>query len=452
MPLYSATTLTQALAELAQRLYDAHPTASPFWTDAEKTIYIQEALRAWNAMTSFWRVQFVFNTVNGQTWYDLADTTSVANTPRPMSYTDVGVVTEMEYHLLEPPTGKTWTGSLQFNINDLLQAIARRRDEIVSLSGCTLKQSLVPANAGMTILNDKTIDIRRVAWLPVAGIGYINSSLWPDDTWALQSYERDYTISPPGIPSTYQQSTEPPLSFLTDIDPAVPGNYDVLTVEAGTDLSVIITSILNVPNDWVWVVKYGALADLMGRDSVSRDSLRQKYCQMRYQQGLSMLLTSPAVLSARLNNLPLDVEALQSADDYRPGWQAEANSQPNTLLIGGLNIIGMAPTPDAAYALTLNVVQNAPIPAVGTDLIQISRDDYDVILDYAQHIASFKMGGAEFLATFPLLQRFYTQCQMYNSKLAQLGEFQKAIYELSQLQQQFNPTYQSASPADQGAS
>ncbi|MGH7183897.1 MAG: hypothetical protein ACREJN_18230, partial [Nitrospiraceae bacterium] len=187
----------------------------------------------------------------------------------------------------------------------------------------------------------------------------------------------------------------------------------------------------------------------LGRDSVSKDSLRQKYCQMRYQQGLSMLFNASAVLVARMNAAQMDIESVQTADQYRPGWQAEAQNTPDLLLLAGLNTFAVAPVPSAAAkALTLIVVQNAPLPAGGGSNIQMGRDEYDVVLDYAQHLASLKMGGAEFLSTFPLLSRFYRQCQLSGSKLAQLGEFQKAIYELSQLQAMFNPVFSDASPED----
>lgn len=452
MALYTAVTLTQAIADLSQRLYDAHPTATPFWDDTEKAIYIREALRVWNAMTGFWRDSFVFGLTTNQTWYDISDPADAPGTLRAMTITDDDLVTEMEYHLLEPPTGKTWTGSLQFGINDLLQAVARRRDELVALTGCTLVQTTVPAPAGRIILNDKVVDIRRVAWIPVSGQGYSNSPMWPDDSFALQAYERNYTTQAPGKPFTYRQSTEPPLSFAPNIDPAVPGSYDVLTVEAGAALDVIITSTMNVPDDWAWVIKYGALADLMGRDSVSRDPLRQKYCEMRYQQGVQVLMNNSAILAARIDNRPLDIEAVSSADQYRPRWQAETNGSPTVLLTAGLNLVAVAPAMAASLkSLTLDVVENAPVPVLPTDPIQVSRDGYDAMLDYSQHIASWKMGGAEFLQTFPLMQRFYKQCGLYNSKLAELGQFQKAISEMSQLMAQLHPVYADVKPDAGGA-
>lgn len=441
---YSSITLAQALNDLSQRLYDQ---TSKFWSDAEKTVYIIEALRTFNALTGYWRDDFTLDTVEDQVWYDITSLSDAPNTLRPYTVTDVELLTVMEYHLLEPPTGATWTGSLQFAVSDLLQAIARRRDEILSGCGPTLTHTVIAANAGRTFLSDLTVDIRRIAWLPVSGFEYTNTPMWPDDQWALQSYNRDYTIGQPGTPSTYRQSTEPPLSFDVDPPPAVPGSYDMVTVNAGTALSIVSPSHLQIPDDWTWLIKWGALADNFGRDSLAHDTVRQKYCEMRYQQGMKIMFDCPALLAARIANLPLNIDSTQNEDNFNPNWQAAESSQPETLLTAGLNLVACSPAPNSDnYSITLTVVKNAPIPALTTDFLQCGRDEYDVILDYSQHLALLKCGGAEFIASLPLLQRFFTQCTLYNYKLEALGEFAKQVYEMSQLLSQTNPVFSEVAP------
>jgi hypothetical protein len=85
---------------------------------------------------------------------------------------------------------------------------------------------------------------------------------------------------------------------------------------------------------------------------------------------------------------------------------------------------------------------NAPVPVNNTDFIQLSRNDLDAVIDYAQHLAALKMGGAEFTATIPLFQRFMAQAALYNSKLLELGEFTSTILGLSQRENQMNPVAQ----------
>lgn len=435
---YSYTTLSQAKTFLASRLYD--PTMT-FWTDAELTAYITEGLRTWNAYAAFWRAEFIL-TLSSAIWYDITDASIAPNTLRPFTVTDAELYNIIEYHLLEPATGPIWTGSLQFNAADMMQAVQRRRDELLSNTTCTVRRALVPAVPGRTFLDDKTIDIRRIAWLPVTSpVGYTNSPLLSSDVWAQQSFENDFTVQIPGTPATYRHTSEPPLSFDTDIPPAVPGQYEVLSVDAGPSLSTTPQT-LAIPDDFAWVLKWGALSDMLSIESNAKDAFRAEYCNARYQQGIALLKTAPAILSARINNIPTAIEAVQNADYYRTGWQAETAGTPNLVLIAGLNQIGFAGPPDAGpYSATLSVVQNAPIPVNGSDFIQLGRDEYDVLLDYCVHLAAFKMGGAEFQATIPLFQRFMLQAEKYNQKLRALGPFTETIYKLSTQDSEANPVF-----------
>src|SRR6185503_3351212 len=93
---------------------------------------------------------------------------------------------------------------------------------------------------------------------------------------------------------------------------------------------------------------------------------------------------------------------------------------------------------------TLSVVRNAPVPGSPGDFVQVGRDDFDAILDYAQHLAAFKLGGQEFLDSLPLLGKFLRRASQYNSKLLQLGQYKKPMYELSQVQEEREPRFADA--------
>src|SRR5712671_5571188 len=109
---YTYLTFIQARLDLGRRLYDPD---SKFWSDDEKAVYIKEALRTWNALSNFWRDDFVLDLQQGVTWYDITDTAVAPNTLRPITVLDTDLYDAIEYHLLEPATGATWTGSAQFN-------------------------------------------------------------------------------------------------------------------------------------------------------------------------------------------------------------------------------------------------------------------------------------------------------------------------------------------------
>lgn len=429
--------LSFVLQELANRLYDS---TFQFWSQAELTLYVQEAFRTWNALTSYWRGDFVMESAQGAIFYDSTNTTTAPNTLRPMTVTDVQMYTLIEYHLLEPPVGAgPWTGSLQFTLDDILNAVQRRHNEMLGVTGCTLSHSATNATPDRIQLPNTVLDLVRVAYSAAVGGSY--APLFQDDTWAMQSYRSKFTTQDPGVPTVYRVSTEPLLAFDADVPP-LPGTYDLLLVDAGAVLSLITPSTFSVPDDWTWVLKWGALADLLGRESNAKDPVRQKYCEQRYQQGLSLLGAASAVLAARINNQPALLDAVVSADQYNTTWQGLAQGTPTEALTAGLNLIALSPPPSAGpFSVLLTVVENAPIPVAATDCCQLTQDIYDIILDYAQHLATFKQGGAEFMATQPHLTRFLAAAALYSSKLAQQGEFSKMLYAISQGQSNMSPRY-----------
>src|SRR5580700_2284999 len=156
--------LADAYDALGARLYD--PT-NQFWPQPELLLYIQEAMRTWNALTAYWRGDFTFSPVANSTWYDITNPAVAPNTLRPLTLTTTDLYTIMEYHLLEPPVGAgPWTGSAQFTIAQLQYAVERRLNELLGASGCSITRSLVEALPGRTALPPATLDLRRVAFFP----------------------------------------------------------------------------------------------------------------------------------------------------------------------------------------------------------------------------------------------------------------------------------------------
>lgn len=439
---YSYATLAQAQADVAQRLYEglSDPTRT-FWTASEITSYIQEALRTFNAFTSVQRAEFSFNLVQGQWWYDLPSQTSSI---RPYTLTDNDILQMIEYHLLEPPTSSyplAWAGSTQFSLDDILANITQAQNQVLGTSGCTVTRSLVnaPIIKQRIFLADSTIDIRRVAWIPNTGQGFSNTPLRCTDMFEKRAFDAGWTVAGQGPPRTYLQSTEPPVSFDVGRTPPVPGQYEVITVNGGGTSNDTSATPLVIPDDWSWLVKWNAMENLLGREGVAKDALRQAYCQQRFDHGIKALAMAPAVLALQLNGVPMSIDAVRNGDDFNSGWQAKAQGTPRSCYTAGLNLIAFN-QPDAnPYSALVSCIQNAPVPVSSGDFIQVSKDNYSTILDLAQHLAAFKMGGAPFANTMPLFQSFMKRCSLINSKLLQLGQFVLPQYEISQLEDERNP-------------
>jgi len=103
------------------------------------------------------------------------------------------------------------------------------------------------------------------------------------DLFAQRAFNPGYVSANSQPPRTWFQSTDPPISFSVDFTPPVAGNYNLLTVNAGNNWTANNASNLQIPDDWAWVLKWGALYDLLSRESSAKDALRAEYCLRRYK-------------------------------------------------------------------------------------------------------------------------------------------------------------------------
>jgi hypothetical protein len=426
MPTFQWITYLQTRQALAARLADPN---NQFWTDQENGLYIIEALRTWNALTEIWNAQFAFTATNAGTWYNLS---TMANSPRLRTVTDVNLYTMMEYHLLEPPTGATWTGTSQFSIGDLSGALQRRRDEMIQESGCNIQ--LIPnlpstPNSRRTVFSDSTLEPRRARFIPDSTYGN-PVTLTREDTLAWDYFEPN-RLQTSQFPQAWSVITGPPLAMDVDTAPNAPGYYEVISLQAGPQFNPPNeppgATLLGVPDDWSWLAKWGALADLLGRESEATDRQRAQYCIGRYMQGLEIMKASNWLVGATLNGIPVDTPSLRELDGFSPEWQNNASAWP-AVVSAGMDFVGVCPIPVTISGVTVNVVGNAPIPILDGDYVQVSRDVLDVILDYAQVLAAFKQGGADFASTKGLEMNFFNFALAQNKRLSKMGLFSDMVH------------------------
>lgn len=411
---------------LAQRLADPNKL---FWTDTELGLYICEALRTWNALTETWNADFVFDANWASVWYN---TGTLPGSPRLRTLQDLDLYTIMQYHLLEQPTGGgTWTGTSQFSLADLQGALQRRRDEVIQVGGCNL--SLVPPYAstpntfGIT-LTDNTLQPWRVRFLPdSSAVPYGPPiTLTREDRRAWDAFEVDH-FQTDGTPGSWSVSTGPPLSLDVDVAPNVPGTYELISLLSGQQFAPPVGTLLGVPDDWAWVCKWGALSDLLSRESEATDRPRAAFCLQRYMSGLAAMKASNWLVCAQLNNVPVDTPSLAEMDRYSPEWQ-ENETWP-TLVVAGMDYVAPCPVnkPGQITGVEVTVTGNAPIPILDNDFVQVSRDTFDSILAYAQVLAAFKQGGQEFEDTLQLLEEFAIAAEQANKRIANMGLFSDVL-------------------------
>lgn len=401
---YTGVTYADARTQLAAKLDDPYMT---FWTDAELGLYIKEALQTYQAYSATWRQRITAPLTPEEPFYDLND---VATDLCARDTEDRTVLTALTYKLMEAiidwtATPPTWDGTDMFALADLTNAIQARVSLFILETGMVITRTarlvVPPTPIGRVPLPDTTLDVRRAAWVGVADTD-IPINLWKDSEFAFNQFQRGWSTTP-ATPTAMSIVGPPPISLQLMPPPVDAGSLDLLTLDAGALLDPTNTStLLNIPNDFIWVIQFGALVDLLSRDGQSKDPARAAYCQQRWDEGCSLARIASSVLYAAVNGVQVDVIALMDLDQFSVGWQGVYET-PTLLAMAGYTLFALSPVPpeSSVLALTLDVVQNAPLPAEDDSYLQVSRDAFDVVLNYAQHLAAFKQGAYELHATLP---------------------------------------------------
>lgn len=430
---FAYETLAQLRTQLAARLHDP---SNVYWTAPELTIILKEALRTFSLLTAYWRAQRTFNSTPGTTIYDI---TQQFPDVLGRTVTDRDLINAIEFHFQEPPTAAWaggWTGTDMFTMDDIAHALQKRRNEFLAETGVLVTRTVGssgPVNGGRILLADNVMDIRRLAWTQSDG-SLLN--LWRVDEQEMTAYSSDWTIPTTSDPTDYSIMSPPPITV--QLNPAVvnPATIDMLTISAGADFTPTTTATLvGVPDDMTWIVKWGAIADLLTQDGPALDPTRAQYAEQRYKHGVQLVQTAAVITAARINNVPLLVDSMGNLDAYAPGWQSLAQQLPDVLVTAGLNLIALSPPPDGAYPIKLDIVSNAVVPVADTDFIQIGREMIVPILDYAVHLAMFKVGGEEWEATNQGFEQLMIMAENYNSRMSAASRIWRSLYNVTNMEE-----------------
>lgn len=430
---------------------------STHWTAAEIRAFVVEAIRTWNAAARYYRDRIVFQTKPGFPFYDLS---SVANSALGYSIKDQDTITEMEYHLLEPPTPTAWSGTEMFTLDQLTSALERRRNQFLGETGSVLTHyfpQISPPPISRIQLQDSVIDIRRAAWLSGGKLtwdqltktwdttggtwdmltgAFTYSTLWRDDEFGVSAFLSNPNLTP-ATPQVYGSTVIPPFQMWLAPAPSDEGILELIVVAAGAALNPGAGVLLGVPDDFAWVVKYGALADLLGKDGPARDPFRAEYCEQRWREGVELARMSTTAMRAEINGVPAQIVTLHDLDAFSAGWQ-NVNGPPTVIGSAGFNIVAASPVPDGVYSITLDVVRNAPFSG-DYDSLNLTRDAADAIIDLAEHIGAFKEGGEEFKATMPHYERLMRLASIHNEKLRANAQNIEILSDRSRMELQQRP-------------
>ena len=381
-------------------------------------------------MSYFWRERITITTVIGQAWYDLR-TTGTGQSFFAGTLKDRDLITEAQHHFLEPigvdsriPNNQIirfiGSGQAQDLTTQLQEALQARQNQFLFETGLirtreTLSGLTIPGSGRFQVDTD-IVDIRRLSWQDLASSTY--RQLERTDETALSSFMPNWQA--PGDPLTFSTMAAPSLRIQFAPPPANKGTLDMVSTKLGPVLDNSVGVALGVPDTYAHTIKWGAMADVLSIEGEFRDPLRAEYCELRYKQGTELARMQPALLHAEISGRTLQITSLSDLDAYKSGWENASQAQPTSVATTGLNLLTLNPIPDAVYMITLDIVRPAPFPVFPVDnsvFVDVGGEHLETLVDYAQHIASFKQGGLEFQMTGKQYGNMIEQAAKLNAKL-----------------------------------
>lgn len=431
---YSQISFLSLRNSLALRLNDPNKV---FWTDAELKLYIQDALRFWNCLTGDNKANYALSVpANNPVWFDL---NTITGSPRKCSLTDRDIYLRLTYQLLEPPSNTAVVTTKQFTQDDLVQAVQRKRDELVFKTGCTSVVESLNVNPGFQSISlpQSVIQVRRGYWLPTAipGVASTAFPVFKSDEFATAAFAASDAFSP-GTPRSFSAGVEPPLELELTPPPDRAGKLECLTIESGSPLSPSQATTLLLPSDFAPALLWGSLADLLSMSMEKQDLPRAGYARQRFDEYTQLMAAYPFVFSSRVNGVPLAVDAVETLDNFTPQWRS-LSQQPSNVGLSGQNLIAF-PT-NQAMQIVLFLCANANVPVADGDFIQLGSEILDAVLDESQSVAAFKMGGAEAAQTNELHGNIIKLAAQRNAKIKAMSVFKETLYGRTARENQFAP-------------
>lgn len=387
---YAQIKLAQYIAQISDLMGDI---GNVYWSVSEIQAAVYEALRVWGALTNYWRDRGEFTLNPGASpFFDLS---VLMPTLRARTYTLDQIVTEIQYALLENPSGVAGTGmSGQVTIEDILKSVLVARNRFVSdamFPLSTYSGAFSPPQTSFSF-DQSVVFLHRVYW---TATNNVVSPIWRDDSWSIDRYYPFWTLTP-GTPQVFSESDNAPLTLMLTPVPNTTGTIDGLIVKSKMIDLTNPASTLDIPDEWVFAVKYAALSYLLSGQDQIRDELRAQYCEERYKQAIQFSAKARSVMRVMVNNIPVPLDTITALDASSPYWRNQTG--PPQLAACAFDMLAFNySNADQQYGVTVDVVSSAPIPRLEPeDYIQVGVEELDAITNYVVSVLAFKCGGDEF--------------------------------------------------------
>jgi len=204
-----------------------------------------------------------------------------------LAVTDSAVLSEVQSHLVETiDGGVTWSSGF-WTTQEVIDYSNQRQRQFLRDS-----LILIDRTSLVTIPNVLRHPLPQ-DWVATQRVVFKDSATPANYTHVPRSdnYESDLAIptwpyNQAQLPSAYSDGDQATLTLETFPAVNVPGQLQILFVKLSTTLSNAGAVDYTVPDEFVPSIKWGIMADMLGKVGRGHDPQRSGFCEQRYQEGV----------------------------------------------------------------------------------------------------------------------------------------------------------------------
>jgi len=414
-----------------------------FWTDDEVNLLLKEALYTFGGIGHVWRNQIEIKTVAGESFFDITTDLFAEQELTAFNLDYQFILDCINFHLIENISSINQTSEIT-SLDEILKFARNRVNQFQFKTGLILSKKLFdmnPPNDNKVVINDEILDVIRAAYVNLDELTNPDEvfPLNREDENSIGYFNRTAFNSTVEIPEFYTAI----LGNLNTIKiyplPANLGKLEIISINGipSTNILALGTKV-GIPDNLVPYIKWGVLADIYSKDGVAYNPSMSAYCEDRWNEGLIVGKNYTSVLEAKLNELPLLIDSIVSADNNQLGWQNTID-QPSLLLAAGYNLFAVNCVADEVYSILMFAVTNAYIPANDDDFIDVKMEYIEPLLDYCVHLANIKNGAEAVQMTANEKDSFIKVGIENNIRLIKNGYSVETMFKKTKRQQEDNP-------------
>lgn len=195
------------------------------------------------------------------------------------------LITELQYHLIEETATSEFSSAI-WTKQEVLNYINKRQYQFLKETGLLLSWvdlPTTPANSRQPLPQD-WIATQMVSWRGADGV---TKDIPRDTTLQLDNLLYGWQTNLLATPPVVYTELDTPENLEIQITPtSLAGVLELLYVALSTLIDDVSDSI-TVPDEFLPAIKYGVLADMLGKTGKGFDETRANYCELRYQEGVN---------------------------------------------------------------------------------------------------------------------------------------------------------------------